>query len=66
MDIHNINIMDNLTLWAIPYANKISKKKITVESIWTYFNNKATSSIDNNSIIKALNQLQGEDLINQL
>ena len=33
MDIQNINIMDNLMLEAIQYISKISKKKVTEDSI---------------------------------
>ena len=57
--------MDNLILEAIHYIIKISKKKVTEDSISTYLNNKGAHNIGNKSIIKILKQLQGKDLINQ-
>ena len=66
MDIQNINTMDNLILEAIQYISKISKKKVTEDSISTYLNNKGAHNIDNKSIIEILKQLQGKGLINQL
>ena len=57
--------MDNLIPEAIYYISKISKKKVTVDSISTYLNNKGAHKIDNKSIIKTLNQLQGSSLNNQ-
>ena len=66
MDIQNINAMDNLILEAIQYIGKISKKKVTEDSISTYLNNKGAHNIDNKSIIAILKQLQGKALINQL
>ena len=47
MDIQNINTMDNLILEAIQYISKISKKKVTEDSISTYLNNKGAHNIDN-------------------
>ena len=58
--------MDNLILEAIQYISKISKKKVTEDSISTYLNNKGAHNIDNKSIIEILKQLQGKGLINQL
>ena len=58
--------MDNLILGAIQYISKISKKKVTEDSISTYLNNKGVHNIDNKSIIEILKQLQGKGLINQL
>ena len=58
--------MDNLILEAIQYISKISKKKVTEDSISTYLNNKGVHNIDNKSIIEILKQLQGKGLINQL
>ena len=52
MNIQNINAMNNLLLEAIQYISKISKKKVTEDSILTYFNNKGTHNIDNKSIIE--------------
>ena len=66
MDIQNINTMNNLILEAIQYISKISKKKVTEDSISTYLNNKGAHNIDNKSIIDILKQLQGKGLINQL
>ena len=66
MDIQNINTMDNLILEAIQCISKISKKKVTEDSISTYLNNKGAHNIDNKPIIETLKQLQGKGLINQL
>ena len=66
MDFQNINTMDNLILEAIQYISKISKKKVTEDSISTYLNNKGAHNIDNKSVIEILKQLQGKGLINQL
>ena len=62
----HINTMDNLILEAIQYISKISKKKVTEDSISTYLSNKGVHNIDNKSIIEILKQLQGKGLINQL
>ena len=66
MDIQNINTMDNLILETIQYISKISKKKVTEDSISTYLNNRGAHNIDNKSLIEILKQLQGKGLINQL
>ena len=58
--------MDNLILEAIHYISKISKEKVTEDSISTYLNNKGAHNIDNRSIIEILKQFQGKGLINQL
>ena len=58
MDIQNINAVDNLILEAIRYISKISKKKVTEDSVSTYLNNKGAHNIDNKSIIEILKQLQ--------
>ena len=58
--------MGNSILEAIKYISKISKKKVTEDSISTYLNNKGAHNIDNKSIIEILKQLQGKGLINQL
>ena len=58
--------MDNLILEAIQHISKISKKKVTEDSISTYLNNKGVHNIDNKLIIEILKQLQGMGLINQL
>ena len=58
MDIQNTNKVDNLILQAIRYISKISKKKVTEDSISTYLNNKGAHNIENKSIIEPLNQLQ--------
>ena len=58
--------MDNLILEAIQYISRISKKKVTEDSISTYLNNKGAHNIGNKSIIEILKQLQGKSLINQL
>ena len=58
--------MDNLTLEAIQYISKISKNKVTKDSISTYLNNNGAHNIDNKSIIDILKQLQGKGLIRQL
>ena len=58
--------MDNLILEAIQYISKISKKKLTEDSISTYLNNKGAHNIDNKSIIEFVKQLQDKGLINQL
>ena len=52
--------MDNLILETIQYISKISKKKVTEDSISTYLNNKGVRNIDNKSIIEILKQLQGK------
>ena len=57
---------NSLILEAIQYISKISKNKVTVDSISTYLNNKGTHNIDNKSVIEILKQLQGKGLINQL
>ena len=66
MDIQNITAMDNLILEAIHCISKISKKKVTEDSISTYLNNKGAHNVDNKSIIEILKQFQGKGLINQL
>ena len=58
--------MENLVLEAIHYISKISKNKVTEDSISTYVNNKEAYNIGNKSVIETLNQLQGNGLINQL
>ena len=58
--------MDNLILEAIQYISKISKKKVTEDSISSYLNNKGAHNIDNKSVIEILKQLHGKGLINQL
>ena len=65
IDIYNINKMDKLILKAIHYISKISKQKVTVDSISTYLKNKGAHEIDNKSIIETLNQVKGTTLINQ-
>ena len=42
-----MNTMDYLILEAIQYISKISKKKVTEDSISTYLNNKGARNIDN-------------------
>ena len=58
MNIQNINAMDNLILEATRYISKISKMKVTEDSVSTYLNNKGAHNIDNKSIIEILKQLQ--------
>ena len=57
--------MDTLILEAIHYISKISKKKVTDDSLSTYLNNKGAHNI-NKSINKILKQLHGKGLINQI
>ena len=57
--------MDKLILKAIHYISKISKQRVTVDSISTYLKNKGAHKIDNKSIIETLNQVKGTTLINQ-
>ena len=65
MIIQNINTVDTLILEAIHYISKISKKKVTDDSLSTYLNNKGAHNI-NKSINKILKQLHGKGLINQI
>ena len=58
--------MENLILEATHYISKISKNKVTEDSISTYLNNKEAYDIDNKSVIETMNQLQGNGLIKQL
>ena len=51
----NFNAMDRLILDAIHYLSTISKKKVRVDTISTYLNNKGTHNIGNESVIKTLN-----------
>ena len=54
MKIQNTDKMDNLILKPINYIRKISKKKVTEDSISTYLNNKGAHNNDNKSIIEIL------------
>ena len=56
--MQSINAMDNLILEATRYISKISKKKVTEDSVSTYLNDKGAHNIDNKSIIEILKQLQ--------
>ena len=47
MGIQNTNTMENSVLEAINYISKISKKKVTEDSISTYLNNKGAHKIYN-------------------
>ena len=52
MDIQNINTMDNLILEAIQYISKISKKKVTEDSVSTYLNNKGHITLTISQLLK--------------
>ena len=58
--------MEELILEAINYISKISKKKVTVDSISSYITNNGAHNIDCNSITETLNQMQDNGLINKL
>ena len=60
---HNI---EKLILEAINYISKISKKKVTVDSISSYITNNGAHNIDCNSITETLKQMQDNGLINKL
>ena len=57
--------MEKLILEAINYI-KISKKKVTVDSISSYITNNGAHNIDCNSITETLKQMQDNGLINKL
>ena len=55
--------MEKLILEAINYISKISKKKVTVDSISSYIINSGAHNIDCNSITETLKQMQDNGLI---
>ena len=52
MDIQNINTMHNLILEAIHYISKISKKKVTEDSISTCRDNKGHITLTVSQLLK--------------
>ena len=65
MDIQNINTMDNLILEAIQYISKISKKKVTEDSVSTYLNNKGHITLTISQLLKFWNNYNYNDIINK-
>ena len=58
--------MEKLILEAVNYVSKISKRKVTSDSIANYINKNGAHNIDYNSITETLEQMQRKGLINKL
>ena len=57
--------MENSILEAINYVSKISRQKVTVESISTFLNKKGPSNIEDQYIMEALKDMQDKGVINK-
>ena len=57
--------MENSILEAINYVSKISRQKVTVESISTFLNKKGPSNIKDHYIMEALKDMQDKGVINK-
>ena len=57
--------MENSILEAINYVSKISRQKVTVESISTFLNKKGPSNIEDHYIMEALKDMQDKGVINK-
>ena len=57
--------MENSILEAINYVSKISRQKVTVESISAFLNKKGPSNIEDHYIIEALKDMQDKGVINK-
>ena len=59
------NTMENSILEAINYVSKISRQKVTVESISAFLNKKGPSNIEDHYIMEALKDMQDKGVINK-
>ena len=57
--------MENSILEAINYVSKISRQKVTVESISAFLNKKGPSNIEDHYIMEALKDMQDKGVINK-
>ena len=57
--------MENLILEAINYVSKISRQKVTVESISTFLNKKGPTNINDHFITETLKDMQSKGIINK-
>ena len=57
--------MENSILEAINYVTKISRQKVTVESISTFLNKKGPSNIEDHYIMEALKDMQDKGVIDK-
>ena len=57
--------MENSILEAINYVSKISRQKVTAESISTFLNKKGPSNIEDHYIMEALKDMQDKGVINK-
>ena len=57
--------MENILLEAINYVSNISRQKVTVDNISTFLDNRGPNNLDNEVIIKTLQEMQAKGLINK-
>ena len=57
--------MENSILEAINYVSKISRQKVTVESISAFLNKKGPSNIEDHYIMEAIKDMQDKGVINK-
>ena len=58
--------MKNILLEAINYVSNISRQKVTVDNISTFLDKRGPNNLDNEVIIKTLQEMQAKGLINRL
>ena len=63
--VDKYNTTENSILEAINYVSKISRQKVTVESISAFFNKKGPSNIEHHYIMEALKDMQDKGIINK-
>ena len=57
--------MDTQMLEAINYIRNVSKKKVTIDRIFTYLNNAGASNWDKESVEANLKEMQTNNIINE-
>ena len=57
--------MENILLEAINYVSNISRQKVTVDNISTFLDKRGPNNLDNEVIIKTLQEMQAKGLINK-
>ena len=57
--------MENILLEAINYVSNVSRQKVTVDNISTFLDKRGPNNLDNEVIIKTLQEVQAKGLINK-
>ena len=57
--------MENILLEAINYVSNISRQKVTVDNISTFLDKRGPNNLDNEVIMKTLQEMQAKGLINK-